>query len=99
MSPGLGELNLSKTQREKTKLDLEPVKIVSSVEKFLMKLFTGPLRGKEWDEILPEEDVTFDGCRILLQCRELFLVQIQVLARAKIQGSDDRALGFPRAKT
>ena len=96
LSPGLGELNLSKTRREKAKLDLEPV---SSVEKFLMKLFTGPVRGKEWDEILPEEDVTFEGCRFLLQCREWFLVQIQVLARVKGKkprktfGVSDGALG------
>ena len=61
-----------------------------------MKLFTGPLRGKEWDGILPEEDVTFEGCRFLLQCRERFLVQIQVLARAKIQWSDDRVMRFPK---
>ena len=61
-----------------------------------MKLFTGSLRDKEWDEILLEEDVTFAGCRFLLQCIEWFLVLILVLARAKIQGSDDRVLGFPK---
>ena len=96
LSPGLSELNLSKNRHEKIKLDLETVKIGFSVEKFLMKLFTGPLRCKEWDGILPEEDVTFEGCRFLLQCREWFLVQIQVLAIAKIQWSDDRVLRFPK---
>ena len=94
LSPGLGELNLSKNLRKKTKLDFEPVKIGFSVVKFLMKLFTGPLRGKEWGEILPEEDVTFKG--FLFQCRKWFLVQIQVLSRAKIQWSDDRVLRFPK---
>ena len=96
LSPGLSELNLSKNRQEKIKLDLETVKIGFSVEKFLMKLFTGPLRCKEWDGILPEEDVTFEGCRFLLQCREWFLVQIKVLAITKIQWSDDRVLRFPK---
>ena len=99
LSPGLSELNLSKNRQEKIKLDLETVKIGFSVEKFLMKLFTGALRCKEWDGILPEEDVTFEGCRFLLQCREWFLVQIQVLARVKGKkprktfGVSDGALG------
>jgi hypothetical protein len=50
LSPGLGELNLSRNGGERTRHDLEPVKIGFSVKRFLTKLFTGPLGGKEWDE-------------------------------------------------
>ena len=37
LSPGLGELNLNKKQREKRKPNLELVKTVSDTEKLLMK--------------------------------------------------------------
>ena len=36
--------------------------------------------------------VTIGGCRFLLQCREWFLIQIQVLTRAQIKWSDDQVL-------
>ena len=50
LSPGLGELNLSRNGGERTRPDLEPVKIGFSVKRFLTKLFTGPLGGKELDD-------------------------------------------------
>ncbi len=50
LSPGLGELNLSRNGRERTRPDLEPVKIGFSVKRFLTKLFKGPVGGKKQDE-------------------------------------------------
>ena len=35
------------------------------------------------------------GCKYLLQCREWFLVQMGVLAQAKIRWSDDRVIRVP----
>ena len=51
-----------------------------------------------WLEILGSwPSVTSGGCRFLFQCREWFLVQIRVLARARIRWSQERVLKFPTA--
>ena len=48
---------------------------------------------KLWLELLGSwPSVTFGGCRFMIQCREWFLTQIQVLARAQIKWSDGRVL-------
>ena len=52
---------------------------------------------KLWLEILGSwPTLTSCGSRFLLPCRVWFLVQIWVLARAKIQWLDDWVLRFPR---
>ena len=46
-----------------------------------------------WLELLGSwPSVTFGGCRYMIQCREWFLTQIQVLIRAQIKWSDGRVL-------
>ena len=49
-----------------------------------------------WLEILGSwPSITFGECRFLLQCRQWFLVQVRVLARAKVQWADGRVLELP----
>ena len=55
---------------------------------------------KLWLEILGSwPSMTSGGCRFLLQCRQWFLVQIRVLARANIQWSDGRVLELPKEES
>ena len=42
--------------------------------------------------------ITFGGCRYLLQCRQWFLVQVRVLARAKVRWTDGRVLELPEGE-
>ena len=42
--------------------------------------------------------ITFGGCRFLLQCRQWFLVQVRVLARAKVRWTDGRVLELPEVE-
>ena len=49
-----------------------------------------------WLELLGSwPSITFGGCRYLLQCRQWFLVQVRVLARAKVRWTDGRVLELP----
>lgn len=49
-----------------------------------------------WTRLLGSwPSITQGGCRFLIQCREWFLVQIRILARARLQWMDNRVLKLP----
>jgi len=49
-----------------------------------------------WTRLLGSwPSITQGGCRFLIQCREWFLVQIRILARARLQWMDGRVLRLP----
>ena len=55
-----------------------------------------PKYVKLWTRLLGAwPSITHGGCRYLIQCREWFLVQIRILARANIQWSDNRVIRVP----
>ena len=55
-----------------------------------------PKYVKLWTRLLGAwPSITHGGCRYLIQCREWFLVQIRVLARANIQWTDGRVIRVP----